>query len=234
MADEQQNKSGGFLSHAASAANFAKGALKTGKTAAGAAKGATAGPYGMVAAGLWENRKLVGKILAALAALLMLPVMFILMLPSLIFGTAGLDTASGEVLNDTSLILENIAETETSIEAILREKHDALLTIIQREANALGADCEYSITDEFADQIVYESTLIISQFCASQEDYTEINLTKLEKILRDHTDSIFPTLKTLPAGKKQTKIPEKPTPSTIMNMWWNMPGMLILLTTCFS
>lgn len=31
MADEQQNKSGGFLSHAASAANFAKGALKTGK-----------------------------------------------------------------------------------------------------------------------------------------------------------------------------------------------------------
>ncbi len=191
MADEQQNKSGGFLSHAASAANFAKGALKTGKTVAGAAKGAAAGPYGMVAAGLWENRKLVGKILAALAALLMLPVMFILMLPSLIFGTVGLDTASGEVLNDTSLILENIAETETSIEAILREKHDALLTIIQREANALGADCEYSITDEFADQIVYESTLIISQFCASQEDYTEINLTKLEKILRDHTDSIF-------------------------------------------
>ena len=52
MADEQQNKSGGFLSHAASAANFAKGALKTGKTVAGAAKGAAAGPYGMVAAGL--------------------------------------------------------------------------------------------------------------------------------------------------------------------------------------
>ena len=191
MADEQQNKSDSFLSHTASAANFAKGALKTGKTVAGAAKGAAAGPYGMAAAGLWENRKLVGKVLAALAALLMLPVLFILMLPSLIFGTDGLDSASGAVLNDTSLIMENIAETETSIEAILREKHDALLTIIQREADALGADCEYSITDEFADRIIYESTLIISQFCASQEDYTEINLTKLERILQEHTDNIF-------------------------------------------
>lgn len=66
--------------------------------------------------GLWENRKMVGKIIAALAALLMLPILFLLMLPSLIFGTDGLDNASGEVLNDTSLIMENIAETENSIE----------------------------------------------------------------------------------------------------------------------
>lgn len=191
MSNENQNKRGSAISHAASAANFAKGAVKTGKALAGTAKGAAAGPYGMLAAGLWENRKLIGKILAAFAALLLLPVLFIMMLPSLIFGTDGLDTASGDVLNDTSLIMENIAETETSIEAILREKHDALLEEIQAEADALGSDCEYSITDEFADQIIYESTLIISQFCASQDDYTEINLAKLEKILRDHTDDIF-------------------------------------------
>ena len=94
-------------------------------------------------------------------------------------------------MNDTSLIMENIAKTETSIEAILREKHDALLEAIQSEADSLDSDCEYSITDEFADQIIYESTLIISQFCASQEDYTNINLTKLEKLLRDNTDNIF-------------------------------------------
>lgn len=104
-------------------------------------KAPAAGPYGMAAAGLWENRKLVGKIIAALAALLMLPVLFLLMLPSLIFGTDGLDNASGEVLNDTSLIMENIAETENSIETILREKHDALLEEIQAEADALGSDC---------------------------------------------------------------------------------------------
>lgn len=191
MAEDNRNKEQSALSRAASAAGTARGAIKTGKAVAGAAKGAAAGPYGMLAAGLWENRKAVGKVLAALAALLMLPVLFILMLPSLIFGNLGLDDATGDALNDNSVIMENIAEAETSIEAILREKHDALLEKIEREAGSLGSDCEYSITDDFSDRIIYESALVISQFCASQEDYHEINLAKLERILRDNTDGIF-------------------------------------------
>ena len=203
MAEKNEKNNPSPLSHAASAARLAKGAVKTRKAVAGAAKGAAAGPYGMAAAGLWENRKLVGKIIAALAALLMLPVLFLLMLPSLIFGTDGLDNASGEVLNDTSLIMENIAETENSIETILREKHDALLEEIQAEADALGSDCEYSVTDEFADRIIYESSLIISQFCASQDDYQEIHLAKLERLLRDHTDSIF-TYSTIVTSREET------------------------------
>ncbi len=85
MSNENQKKHDSALSHVSSAAQFAKGAMKTGKALAGAAKGAAAGPYEMVAARLWENRKFIGKILAALAALLMLPILFILMLPSLIF-----------------------------------------------------------------------------------------------------------------------------------------------------
>ena len=191
MAEDNRKKEQSALSSAASAAGTAKSALKTGKAVAGAAKGAAAGPYGMLAAGLWENRKVIGKVLAAFAALLMLPVLFILMLPSLIFGNLGLDDATGDALNDNSVIMENIAEAETSIEAILREKHDALLDDIQREADALGSGCEYGITDDFSDRIIYESALVISQFCASQEDYREINLKKLEKILRDNTDGIF-------------------------------------------
>ena len=191
MAENNQKNEPSALSHAASAAGLAKGALQTGKTIARAAKGSAAGPYGMAAAALWENRKLVGKIIVALATLLMLPILFLLMLPSLIFGTGGLNDASGDVLNDNSLIMENIAETESCIESILREKHDVLLEKIQAEADALGPDCEYSITDEFADQIIYESTLIISQFCASQRNYKEINLKKLERLLQDNTAHIF-------------------------------------------
>ena len=191
MAEDNRKKEHSALSSAASAAGTAKSALKTGKAVAGAAKGAAAGPYGMLAAGLWENRKVIGKVLAAFAALLMLPVLFILMLPSLIFGSLGLDDATGDALNDNSVIMENIAEAETSIEAILREKHDALLDDIQWEADALGSGCEYGITDDFSDRIIYESALVISQFCASQEDYREVNLKKLEKILRDKTDGIF-------------------------------------------
>lgn len=191
MPEQNKNKDQSVLSRTASAAGAAKSAIKTGKAIAGAAKGAAAGPYGILAAGLWENRKVVGKVLAAIGALLLIPVLFILMLPSLIFGNLGLDDATGDALNDNSVIMENIAEAETSIETILREKHDVLLEKIEQEAGSLGSDCEYSITDDFSDRIIYESALVISQFCASQEDYREINLAKLERILRDNTDGIF-------------------------------------------
>lgn len=188
--DNRKNEQSTF-SRAASAAGTVKGALKTGKAVAGTAKGAAAGPYGMLAAGLWENRKIMGKVLAVLAVLLILPVLVIQMLPSLIFGKLGLNSAVSDVLIDNTCILENIAETEACIETILREKHDTLLETILREAEALGSDCEYNITDDFSDRIIYESSLVISQFCASQEDYQEISLAKLEWILRDNTDSIF-------------------------------------------
>jgi len=138
-----------------------------------------------------QNGKLFIILISSLFLLFMLPALFIVMLPSLIFGNSGLTTMSGEVLNDTSLIMENIADAETCIESVLREKHTNLLSAIYTEAAALGNNCEYSITDEFADQIIYESTLIISQFCASQDDYSQINLNKLKQILSEHTDDIF-------------------------------------------
>ena len=163
------------------------GASKTGKALLSKA----VGPYGTLAVSAWENRKTVFALLCALLFLLMLPVLFILMLPSLIFGNGGLDDVPENVLNDNEVIMENIAETESSIEAILREKHDAVLDQIQAEADALGSDCEYSITDEFADQIIYESALIISQFCASQDDFREVKLATLEGILRRNAGGIF-------------------------------------------
>ena len=110
MPEQNKNKEQSALSRTASAAGAAKGALKAGKAIAGAAKGAAAGPYGMLATGLWENRKVAGKVLAAIGALLLVPVLFILMLPSLIFGNSGLDDAAGDVLNDNTLIMANIAE----------------------------------------------------------------------------------------------------------------------------
>lgn len=191
MAETDQKKDSSALSQVASAAGTAKSAVKTGKAIAGAAKGAAVGPYGLLAAGLWENRKIILIILAALSFLLLLPILFILMLPSLIFGNRGLDDVPEHVMNDNTVIMENIAETERSIEAILRKKHDAVLELIQSEIDALGSNTEYGITDDFADRIIYESTLIISQFCASQTDYKEINLTKLETILLEKTDGIF-------------------------------------------
>ena len=130
-------------------------------------------------------------LIAGLFFLFIIPTLFIVMLPSLIFGNTGLTSVSEKVLNDNSIIIENIANAENCIEAVLRKKHDDLLEKIYIEAASLGDDCEYSITDDFADQIIYESTLIISLFCASQDDYSLINLEHLTKVLSEHTDDIF-------------------------------------------
>lgn len=191
MTDDRQNNNTPSLSTAANAAEFAKGAIKTGKIVSGAAKGAAAGPYGMLAAGLWENRNLVGRIIIVGCVLFMLPVLFLTMLPSLIFGTDGLENASKDTLNNPNVIMENLALTEGSIEEILREKHDAVIESIHSEADKLGDNCEYSITDDFADSIIHESTMIISQFCASQNDYKEVKLSKLERTLRRNLDKLF-------------------------------------------
>lgn len=162
-------------------------AAKTGKLLANG----FAGPYGLAVAGLWEGRQALSKVILIFTAILLLPTLFILMLPSLIFGCGGLNDVPKNVLNDQSIIMKNIAEIETQIESILRSKHDILLEKIREETDSLSKNCEYDITDDFADGIVYESTLIISQFCAYQKTFQEANLTNLEKLLQDGADAIF-------------------------------------------
>lgn len=185
---EEQDSSHSPLSQAASAANTVKGAVNTGKAIANVARGAAGGPYGMIVAGLWENRRLIAIIIAVCLFLFILPV---LLLPPLILSNQGLDNVPAKVMNDNTLITENIKETEIEIEKILQNKHNALIDEIEREAQELGENEEYSITDSFIDKIIFESTRIISQFCASQEDYRKINLDTLKHLLNDKTVKIF-------------------------------------------
>ena len=70
------------LQKGAQAAQMVRGAVKTGKAIAGAAKGAAAGgPYGAADGFVWENRKVIGKIIIAVIAFMMIPIMLICMLP---------------------------------------------------------------------------------------------------------------------------------------------------------
>ena len=87
MAEERKDSFAETVDTAASAAHTVKGAIKAGKAISGAAKGAAAGgPYGAVAGAVWAGRKHIGKIVAVIVILLLLPVLFVLMLPGLIFG----------------------------------------------------------------------------------------------------------------------------------------------------
>ena len=74
-------------SEAASTAHMINGAIRTGKAISGAAKGAAAGgPYGAAVGALLGAKNHIGTIVAVVVFLLLLPVLFVLMLPSVIFG----------------------------------------------------------------------------------------------------------------------------------------------------
>ena len=111
------------LQKTAQTAQMVKGAIKTGKAIAGAAKGAAAGgPYGAAIGLVWGNRKLIGKIIIAVIAVLMIPIMIICMLPSIIFG--GLvdafspDDPDTPILNSSTVINDNLTEISTSVSTV--------------------------------------------------------------------------------------------------------------------
>lgn len=195
MAEEQKNSSAETVDAAASAAHTVKGAIKAGKAISGAAKGAAAGPYGAVAGAVWAGRKHIGKIIAIIAILLLLPVLFLLMLPGLIFGRlvnafspADPDTP---ILNSETAIVENANDITFTINAILGEALDDVIARIEADFASSGAD-QMEIKNPYSSGPVYNANLIISQYCAARdEDFESISLDGLASALREHKEHLY-------------------------------------------
>lgn len=171
MAEEQKNSSAETVDAAASAAHTVKGAIKAGKAISGAAKGAAAGgPYGAVAGAVWAGRKHIGKIIAIIAILLLLPVLFLLMLPGLIFG--GLVNAFSPadpdtpILNSETAIVENANDITFAINAILGEALDDVMARIEVDFASSGAD-KMEVKNPYSSGLVYNANLIVSQYARS-------------------------------------------------------------------
>ena len=114
------------LDEAASVASNTMQAVRTGKAISAAAKGAAAGgPYGAAIGAALSARKHIGKIAAAALVLLALPLLFILLLPGIIFGSltdSGASGATGQpILNDNAAITENVNQAAFAINQILGE-----------------------------------------------------------------------------------------------------------------
>lgn len=111
------------LDEAASVASNTLQAVWTGKAISAAAKGAAAGgPYGVAIGAALSARKHIGKIAAAALVLLALPLLFILLLPGLAFGSLTDSGASGQpILNDNAAITENMNQAAFAINQILGE-----------------------------------------------------------------------------------------------------------------
>ena len=191
----QQERSG--LNEAAEisahAAGAVRGAIKTGKAVSGAAKGtAAAGPYGAAAAALWTHRKAVAAIIAGV---LVLPVLFIMLLPSLIFG--GLTKAGVEgspdtpILNDNAAIVENINQISQAISDLLEEGQEDVRARIDTDFTASGAD-QKEIINSYESSPAYNANRFIAMYCAAKnQDYASISLKDMEDVIRKAKDALY-------------------------------------------
>lgn len=159
------------------------------KAASTLAKGAaTGGIIGAAISTAIEHRNSLKKLVCILISLLMLPLLFLIMLPGLIFGNL---TDNSGALNSNSIINENIRAANTAIIEVLKECHDAALSDIHAKISTLPEGDAASITDPYAYSISVNAHLLISQFCASKDNYREINITELKKVIREHKADLF-------------------------------------------
>lgn len=159
------------------------------KAAGALAKGAaTGGIIGAAVSTAIECRHSLKKGLCILIALLMLPLLFIVMLPGLIFGSL---TDNNGAFNSNTVINENIRAANTAIIEVLKECHDQTLSDIHAEISNIPKDDVASITDPYAYNISVNANLLISQFCASRNDYKEINVTELKNVIRNYEEDLF-------------------------------------------
>jgi hypothetical protein len=153
-----------------------------------AAKSGAGTFLGAVIGAVLENRDTIKKTAAAITVVLLLPLLFLTMLPGLVFGD--LSENSG-ALNSGTLIHENLRAANQAIIEVLRECHDEVLQKIQQEASKVPEGDTVSITDPYAASISINSNLLIAQFCASRESYKEINIRELQRVIRENKDALF-------------------------------------------
>lgn len=203
------------LHEAASVAKTVQSAVKTGKAISAAAKGAAAGgPFGAAAGAAWAARKPLGKILAACAVLLLLPVLFVLMLPSLIFGGltgGGAPGVTGQpILNDNAAIVQNANDIAFAVNQILGEGIEDAEARIAQDFAATDGD-QYEVKNPYEGNLVSNTNLFLAQYCAAKEqDWAAISLPDLEQILRQGKSHLYSFTRTSELREVEDDDPDTP------------------------
>ena len=185
----EREKSG--LEQAASAAHTVHGAVKTGKAIASAAKGAAVGgPYGAAAGLALAAGKHGKKLLVAAVVILLLPVLFVLMLPGLIFGGLTSSGAPGQpVLNDGDAITAQMDSIAAAIDEILAEGVEDAKARAAQDFATTGGD-NYEVVQPFT--VSSNTNSFIGQYCAAKEEsWSDISLDDMKRILRPGKSSLY-------------------------------------------
>lgn len=149
------------------------------------------GPHGFAASLIWENRKTIGKIVVTVIALLLLPVVLLMMIPSALFGD---DSAVETVLfEDVDSISSQCFEACADVDRIMEEAH----LQVYDEINADFAEYDFGDIMTVSDaEFSCDSLRIICEFSALTDFGETLNRDKLNQMLTSHMDELFSFEKT--------------------------------------
>ena len=149
------------------------------------AAGAKGGVYGAALEAANQSRELLFGIAFSV---LLLPVLFVLMLPSVVFdGVQRPPAGSQPVLNDSTQVSQNILSANADIRSILYASYEDTLAQIDAQRAAL----KYSdLADSFQGEMTFSAADIIAMYC-SCTDYAEINLQDLHDQVAAHQSEFF-------------------------------------------
>ena len=224
MAEEQKNRLTEAVETGASTAQAIHGAIKTGKAVSAAAKGAAiGGPYGAAVGAVLAGRRHIGKIIAVIAIVVMLPVLFVLMLPGLLFGGLTGSGASGTegfpVLNNEQAVIEYANNITFSINQLLNEGLDDVLARIDADFAASDGE-EMEIHNPYATAPVYNANLFISQYCAARSlDFRTISLSDMEAVLRRNKSYFYSFTRKEELRDREETDPDTNEKSTVTEKW---------------
>ena len=154
------------------------GAMRTGKAVAGATAGLALG------AGK-------GPIVAAII-FTVLPILFVLLLPSVIFG--GLNSGgAAAILNDNTAIMANINDLTSAIQRVLEEGIQDARKRIDRDFAATGGD-RYEVVNPYEENLTANTSMLLAQYCAARSadaDWKAISRDDLTEFLRQGLSSLY-------------------------------------------
>jgi hypothetical protein len=199
------------LEQTANTALNIQSAIKTGKAISAAAKGAAVGgPYGAAAGAALGASRHAGKLLAAVAVLLLIPVLFIVLLPSLIFGglTSSGTQADQPILNNSAVITQNTNDIAFTVSQVLGEGIEDVEARIAQDFATTDGD-QYEIVNPYENDMVSNTNSFIAQYCAAKEqDWSTISLDDLAQTLRQGKSHLYSFSKTSETREVEDDDPE--------------------------
>lgn len=168
------------------------------------------GPYGAAAGAALYAVQHGKKFLATIAVLLMLPVLFVLMLPSLIFGGLTSSGSAGQpILNDNAAIVQNTNNIAFAVNQILGEGITDAEARIAQDFATTGGD-NYEVVNPYASDMSSNTNSFIAQYCAAKgETWDTISLADMQAVLRQGKSSLYSFTRT-----SETRTVEADDPNT--------------------